>query len=168
MIKIFTRNIWRFVFLVLLQVLILNNIQFSGFVNPYFYVLFILLMPFETPNWILLVIAFLLGLSIDLFANTIGMHASATVLMAFIRPYILRIFAPRDNYEVGTFPRVYYYGFSWFLKYSLILVLVHHIFLFFIEVFRFSDIMMTLSRTLLSSLFTLILIMLSQFIIYRK
>ena len=60
------KNIIRFVVLVFIQVAILNNIQISGFINPYMYVLFILLLPFETPNWILLVLSFFLGLSIDI------------------------------------------------------------------------------------------------------
>ena len=168
MIKLFVRNIIRFTVLVLLQILVLNNIQISGHIVPYFYILFILLMPFETPNWLLLVTAFALGLSVDLFSNTPGMHAAATVFIAFMRPYVLRISAPRDDYETGSFPRLYYYGFKWFLRYTVILVLAHHFVLFYIEVFRFSEFFSTLLRVLLSSLFSVILIMLSQYFIYRK
>lgn len=168
MLKIFTRNIWRFVIVILVQVLVFNNIQINGYINPYFYVVFILLLPFETPNWALLVMGFLLGISIDIFTNTPGMHASATVLIAFLRPYVLRILAPRDSYEVGTFPRIYYYGFNWFFRYALVLIAIHHVFLFYIEFFRFSDFFITLSRSLVSSFFTLVLIILSQFVIFRK
>jgi rod shape-determining protein MreD len=168
MLKIFLRNIWRFVLVILIQVLVFNNIQLNGYINPYFYVIFILLLPFETPNWALLVMAFFLGISIDVFVNTPGMHASASVLIAFLRPYVLRVLAPRDSYELGTFPRLYYYGFGWFLRYSLILVVIHHLFLFYIEIFRFSDFFTTLSRSLISSAFTIILIILSQFVIFRK
>jgi len=168
MIKVLPRNILRFVFLVLLQVLILNNIQLSGFINPYLYVLFILLLPFETPKWALLVIAFLLGLSIDAFTDTLGMHASATVLMAFFRPYVLNIISPRDGYDAGTFPRLYYFGFTWFLKYSVILILIHHFCLFYLEVFRLSDFFFTLWKIILSSFFSLILIIISQYIMVRK
>jgi len=158
----------RFVTLVLLQVLVLNNIQISGYIVPHFYVLFILLMPFETPKWLLLVVAFGLGLSIDMFTQTPGMNAAATVFMAFLRPYVLEMSAPRDGYEPGTFPRIYYYGFQWFLRYTVILVLAHHFVLFYIEVFRFAEFFSTLLRVLLSSLFSVILIMLSQYFIYRK
>lgn len=168
MIKLFTRNIIRFAVLVLLQILVLNNIQISGHIVPYVYILFILLMPFETPNWLLLVTAFALGLSVDLFTQTPGMHAAATVFMAFVRPYVLGLSAPRDGYEPGSFPRLYYYGFKWFLRYTVILVLTHHFVLFYIEVFRFSEFFSTLLRVLVSSLFSVILIMLSQYFIYRK
>ena len=168
MIKLLARNIIRFIVLVLAQVLIINNIQVSGFIVPYLYVLFILLMPFETPKWLLMVSAFALGLSIDLFTQTPGMHAAASVLMAFLRPFVLEMIAPRDAYEAGTFPRVYYYGFQWFLRYTVILVLAHHFILFYIEVFRFSEFFSTFLRVLLSSLLSIILIMLSQYFIYRK
>ncbi len=168
MIKLLARNIIRFATLVLVQILVLNNIQVSGYIVPYFYVLFILLMPFETPGWLLLFTAFALGLSVDMFVQTPGMHAAATVFMAAFRPYVLRINAPRDGYETGTYPRVHYLGLEWFFKYTAILVLIHHLVLFYLEVFRISDFFSTLLRVLLSALFSIVLIILSQYFIYRK
>ena len=168
MIKFFSRNIIRFIILIALQLGVLNNIQISGYLVPQFYILFILLLPFEIPGWLLLLSGFALGLSVDMFTNTIGMHTAATVFMAFLRLYILQVIAPRDGYETGTFPRIYYYGFEWFLKYTLILVFAHHFILFYIEVFRFSEFFSTLLRVLMSSLLSVILIILSQYFIYRK
>ena len=168
MINLLGRNILRFIILVLFQVLLLNNIQFSGYVNPFMYVLFILLLPFETPRWLLLLSGFLLGLSIDIFSNTLGLHASASVFMAFLRPYVLQVISPRDGYESGTFPRVFYYGLTWFLNYAVILVVMHHLFLFYFEVFRFSEFFRTLLRVILSSSFSIVIIVLSQYIVYRK
>ena len=168
MIKLFSRNIIRFLVLVLVQILVVNNIQISGYIVPNFYVLFILLMPFETPRWLLLPVAFALGISVDLFTQTPGMHAAATVFMAYLRPWVLEMSAPRDGYEPGSYPRLYYYGFQWFLRYTVILVLSHHFILFYIEVFRFSEFFSTLLRVLLSSLSSVVLIILSQYFIYRK
>ncbi len=168
MINVLPRNILRIAVLVSIQVFMLNNIQFSGFVNPYFYVLFILLLPFETPGWLLLSLGFTMGLAIDIFSNTPGLHASATVFMSFLRPTVLNYLAPRDGYVPGTFPRIYYYGLKWFFKYSLILILAHHFFLFYIEVFRFSDFFQTFTRVILSSAFTIFLVVISQYFIYRK
>ncbi len=165
MIKLLGRNIFRFVVLVLVQVLVLNNIQVSGYLVPYIYPLFILLLPFETPRWLLLILGFTLGITMDLFTETPGMHAAATVLMAYIRPWVLGMSAPRDGYEARTF---HYYGFQWFLRYAVILVLAHHLVLFYVEVFRFSEFFSTLMRVLLSSLMSIVLIMLSQYFIYRK
>nr|WP_319400810.1 rod shape-determining protein MreD [uncultured Carboxylicivirga sp.] len=162
MISYLPRYIFNFFFLTLIQVLVLNNIQFSGFVNPYLYVLFIITLPFETPGWLLLILAFISGFSVDIFSNTLGMHASATVFMAFFRPTILRAFAPRDDYQPGTIPNMAFYGPAWFLRYALILVLLHHLCLFFIEVFSITHFFSTLWRVLASTTFTMILIFLSQ------
>jgi rod shape-determining protein MreD len=168
MIKGVARYILLFVVIVLVQVLVLNNIQLSGFINPYLYVLFLLLLPFETPNWFQLFLGFFLGLTIDIFSGTIGIHTSATVFLAYLRPHILNLMAPREGYETGTLPRIYYYGFRWFLQYTVILVLAHHIFLFFMEAFRFSDFFTTLLRALVSAFFSILLILISQFIFNRK
>ena len=168
MIRIYLRSILRFFTLILLQVLLLDNIQMGGYLSPYFYVIFILLLPFETPKWLLLSLAFIMGLSIDLFNGTPGMHAAASVFMAFLRPFTLKNFSPRDGYETGSFPRIHFYGIEWFAKYAIILVLSHHFFLFFIEAFRFSDIFFTLGRIILNTILTSILVVLSQFFIFRR
>ncbi|MBU0763416.1 MAG: rod shape-determining protein MreD [Bacteroidetes bacterium] len=168
MIKILGRNIARFVFLVLLQVLVLDHVHLWGFVNPYIFILFIILLPFETPGWLLLFFGFFLGLSIDIFNDTPGIHTSATVFMCFIRPAMLKLIAPREGYEPGTYPRLYYYGFNWFMKYSIIMVLVHHSVYFFLEASGFDNLLNTLIKILASGIFSLILIVLSQFLMYRK
>lgn len=168
MINLLLRNIGRFLFLVLFQVLVLDNIQTGGYLIPFMYVLFILLMPFETPGWLLLVSAFILGFSIDLFEHTPGVHASATIFMAFLRPTVLTMIAPREGYEPNSYPRIHYYGVSWFLQYSAILIFSHHLFLFYLEVFTFSGFFITLLRIILSSIFSIGLVMLSQFLIFKK
>src|SRR5581483_10393034 len=91
-------NILRFIFLILFQVLVLNNIQLGGYINPYGYVLFILLLPVETPKWLLLLLSFSIGISLDMFSNTMGLHAAACVFMAYCRPRVLRIISPREGY----------------------------------------------------------------------
>ena len=165
---IITRNISRFVVVVLFQVLVMDNVMLNGYMVPYVYLLFILLMPFETPRWIVLISGFLLGIGIDLFEHTPGMHTAATVLLAFVRPYILSLLAPRDGYEPETFPRVHFYGFTWFLKYTLLMVLVHHLALFYLEVFQLQNFLSTLSRVILSSILSASTIVLSQFFVFRK
>lgn len=165
---IIARNIFRFIVLVLLQVLVLDNVMINGYMVPYVYLLFLLLMPFETPRWLQLVAGFLLGLSVDLFENTPGMHTAATVLVAFLRPHLLNLFAPRDGYEPETFPRVRYYGFYWFLKYTLAVVMIHHFALFYLEVFQLKDFFSTLLRVFLSSILSAATIVLSQFFVFRE
>lgn len=155
-----------FIILILLQLLLLNNIQFSGFVNPYVYIMFILLLPVEISPWFLLLISFFTGLTIDFFIGTPGLHTAATVLSGFVRPYILRLISPRDGYETGSRPSMEIYGFRWFLFYTVFIVLIHHFTLFYLEVFRFADFFRTLLRVLLSSLFSVILILMIEY--YRR
>ena len=168
MINEIPKNIFRFFFLVLLQVLIIKNIELGRFINPFLYVLFILMLPLNTPNWLALIISFLLGLTVDMFYDTMGMHAAACVFMAYARSGVLKLFSPRDGYEFGTQPTIQYLGLPWFLSYAGILILLHHCVLFFIEVFRFSEFFSTLARIILSSLFTFMLVVTSQFFFYRK
>ena len=168
MIRILNRNVSRFIVLVLFQVLILNNVNFSGIVNPYIYILFIMLLPFETPAWLVTIMGFFLGFSIDLFVHTPGVHAVATVFVAFLRPTILNVVAPRDGYEVGSFPRIFYYGIGWFIKYATLMIFIHHLVLFFVEAFRFTGVGQILLRTVLSSVLSLIVIVISQYFVYRK
>jgi rod shape-determining protein MreD len=155
-----------FIILVLLQVLIFNNIQFSGYVNPYVYIMFILLLPVEIPSWLLLILSFVTGMIIDFYSGSPGMHSTATVFAGFVRPFILRSNSPRDGYEPGAQPSMLTYGFRWFLLYAMAVILVHHTVLFYIEVFRFTDFFRTLLRVLLSSLFTLVFVLVFEF--YRK
>lgn len=167
MISLFFQYAGRFILFVLVQVLILNNIQFSGLINPYLYIMFIIILPFETPNWLLLFTAFALGISIDSFTNTLGMHTSAAVFIAFIRPYVLKIMAPREGYDTGTLPRIKFYGLQWFIRYSVIITVAHHFFLFYLEVFRLSDFFLTFSRVFLSSIFTMILILITHYLFFK-
>jgi len=161
------KHIIRFIVLVLFQILILNNIKLNGYLNPYFYVLFILLLPFETPRWLLLLSAFLLGFSVDMFENTMGINIAACVLMAYLRPYVIRFVASKQDYEPGLEPCIRDLGFTWFISYSLILVFIHHFAMFYIEVFRFSEFLSTLYRVLGSTVFTMVLIIMSQYLFYK-
>ena len=153
-----------FLLLILLQVLLFNNIQFSGYVNPYIYIMFILLLPVEMPAWLLLIISFGTGLIMDIFCGTPGMHASATVLAGFARPAVLRITSPRDGYEAGANPSMMFYGFRWFLIYASLIVFIHHLALFYLEVFRLADFFRTMLRVILSSVFSVSFIVLLEYI----
>ena len=168
MINILFKNVFRFIFLILIQIFVFDNIRLGGYMTPFIYVLFIILLPFNIQGWVLLTSSFLLGFFIDIFYNTLGMHEAACVFMAFLRPVSLKIFSPRDGYETGTYPRIYYYGLKWFLKYSLSLVAIHHFLLFFIEVFRLDEFHHILLRVLLSAILSVSIIILSQYFIFRK
>ncbi|HNS18628.1 MAG TPA: rod shape-determining protein MreD [Bacteroidales bacterium] len=162
------RNIIRFVVLVLIQVFILNNINFRGYLDPYLYVLFILLLPFETPGWMLLLSSFLIGFFVDLFSHTLGMNAAASVFMAFMRPTVLRLLSTGRDYDTSLPPGISGQGFQWFLLYSLILIFLHHLVLFQLEAFGFHDFPATLYRILVNTVFTTLLVLLSQFLFMKR
>lgn len=162
------KNIGRFVVLVLLQVLIVKNINLGRYFIFFPYVLFILLLPFNTPKPLILVLSFILGLSIDLFYDTQGMHASACITMAFVRSFALELFAPREGYDEQLKPTITYMGVTWFSTYALTLILIHHLVLFYLEVFSFHEFFRTLLRVLGSTVATFAFIYLMQFLFYRK
>lgn len=167
MISVYISNIIRFIVLIFLQVLILDHVNLGGYVNPYLYVYFILLLPFETSGWLLLISSFLLGFGVDVFSGTMGLHTFASVFMAFFRPIVIRSIGSKREYEAGMTPSIKDLGFQWFFIYSLILISIHHIVLFYMEVFRFSDLFNTFARAIFSIFFTLVLVIISQFLFYK-
>jgi len=162
--KVVLANALRFLGLLLLQVLILDEIELHGFVNPYIYPLFILLLPLEIPHWLLMVIGFVFGLIIDIYANTLGFHASATVWLAFVRPYLLSFNQPRGGYEPEHRPVMSIMGFRWTILYVSIAILLHHLILFFVEVSSFSDFPSTFIKIFLSTGISIMMVMLYQFV----
>lgn len=156
-----------FVVLVLIQVLILNQVQFSGFVNPYIYILFVMLLPLSTPRYSVMLSGFFIGLTIDVFSNSPGLHTAATILIAYVRPFVIRSISGRED-EMSDYPGLKQNSFSWFLYYTALMVFLHHFLLFFLEVYTFSHFLTTLYRIVLSSLFSIFIIVLSQFLMFRE
>lgn len=158
---------FMFVVLVLVQVLLLNQVQFSGFINPYIYVLFIMLLPLNSPRYAVLILAFLVGLTVDVFSSSLGVHAFASVFVGYLRAVIIRMITNREE-DQSDYPGLAHTKFSWFLSYTAIMVFVHHLVLFYVEVFTLHNFLGTLYRVFLSSLFSIFIIVLSQFIIFRE
>jgi rod shape-determining protein MreD len=151
-----------------MQVFLLKNITLYNLSTPYLYIMFILLLPFEIPNVLLFALSFILGLTIDSFYDTPGLHAASCVLLAFVRILFISITVQKDGFDNEPEPTLNVMGLRWFFTYALILTLAHHFFLFNLEVFRFSEMPYTLSRFVLSSIFTVFLMLLSGFLFYRK
>jgi hypothetical protein len=155
-----------FVGLILIQVLILNQVEFSGFVNPYIYVLFILLLPLSSPRYVVLLLAFLVGITVDYFSNSLGMHSFATVFVAYLRPFVIRLISNREE-DRSDYPGLMQNNLRWFLSYITIMIVIHHTVLFYLEVFTFTNFFETLFRVFISAFFSIFVIVLSQFIIFR-
>ncbi|HEY9114414.1 MAG TPA: rod shape-determining protein MreD [Bacteroidales bacterium] len=160
----FFKNIIRFVLLITVQVLLLNNINLGGYLNPAVYILFILLLPTDINKSLLLILSFITGYSIDIFTNTPGLNAAATVMMAFVMPAMRNTFFKNIDFSPGEEPNLKKVGLGSFARYTLVLVFIHHFTLFFLEAFSFSLFFFTLVRimlgTLLSTLIILIIMLL--------
>lgn len=150
------------------QVLVLNHIYLGGFINPYLYIYFILLLPFRTPKWLLLLSSFVIGICVDLFVNTIGLNAAASVLMAFFRPVVISVISSGPESLIGETPSLRNQGIKWFLYYAISLTLIHHFALFYLEIFRLDEFFLTLIRVLGSSVFTITLIMIGEYLLYIR
>ena len=143
-------NIIRFVALVIAQVLIVNHIRLGGFVHPYIYLIFVMLLPINMPGWQQLLLGFFIGLTIDFFMGTLGMHAGATTMMAFCRPGIIKIVSGSQKFDNIREPNLTQLDFAWFLRYTLCMVFVHNFTYFLLEGFSFHLVGQALLRILIS------------------
>lgn len=169
MINIYFANGLRFLVLTLLQVLVLKNMQLGGaelYIELYLYPLFLLLLPMRLPTWVLIIVAFAHGLLIDIFYDSMGLHAASLVLLAFLRPVLCAQIEPRGGYDVEEYPTKDRLGMPWFLRYSGILMFVHSSFVVFLQELSFSQVFVL--KLLLSYLFSMLLIILYQYIINPK
>jgi hypothetical protein len=147
-------NIARFVLLLAAQILIFNNLDFLGFINPFPYLLFIILYPVNGNKTGLLVASFFLGLILDMFCNSGGVHAAASLLLAYYRPYIFK-FSFGLSYEYQTV-RLNDVLTTERFSFLAIAVVLHHFVLFILEVFRVSFLFEIILKTFVSTIFTLI------------
>jgi len=164
--NIITMNIISFITLVLVQVLILNNINFLGYINPYIYVLFIVFYPVKNNRMLFIFLSFLLGFCIDLFLDSGGVHAAACVTIAYIRPVVLKFsFGMIYEHQTVKFNNT---EFGQRFSYFSILIFTHHLILFSLEIFKISRLLLVLKKTLFSGIFTLIVCLLITIIFSRK
>jgi len=160
------KTILSFIGLVLLQVIICSNINFLGDLNPYVYVIFILLYHVTKNRLLFIFLSFLLGFSIDIFLDSGGMHAAASVAIAYIRPLFLKFsFGAAFDYQSIKFSNT---DFSQRLVYFLLLIVIHHFILFSLVLFDQNKIALILQQALYSSIFTLIICLLLTSLFSKK
>ncbi len=156
-----------FVSLILLQVLVLNNVLLFNKVNPYIYIAFIFIYPFKKNKFSILSLAFLLGLFIDLFSDSGGAHASATIFIAYVRSYFFRtVFQKTElDYEFFSLKQE---SFGKVFNFIVILTFLHHFLLFSLLNFSFQNFFYVIKNTLLSGIFSLFIYFLGSFILRSK
>jgi rod shape-determining protein MreD len=160
-------NLFRWFVLLFVQIFLLRNLNSYNLSTPFIYVLFILVLPFRIPNLLLFLIAFSTGLTMDAFYDTMGVHASACVALALVRILFISVSLNRDAIDEPE-PSLGNMGFKWFSIYAVLCVFIHHLVVFFLEAFKLSEFLYTLSRSLLSILFTLFLVLLTEFIFHNR
>ncbi|MFN7117833.1 MAG: hypothetical protein ACK4TA_13615 [Saprospiraceae bacterium] len=156
-------NILRFVGMLLVQVLVLKRVTLGWEAFPYvqilLYPLFILLLPLRVPRPLVILTSFAMGILVDMFYNSWGIHASASVFTAFIRPFILNRLEPRGGYTAAHAPNKERMGWAWFLRYAAFLLAFHLFFYFSVESFTFVYIIRILLNTFFSFIVTFIFIL---------
>ena len=167
--SIYLRNIFRFILLILIQVLILNFIPLMLPENtpgippfiPYIYPLFLLLLPISTPVWFIMIAGFFLGITMDSFMDTGGIHAMACVVLAFSRTKVLATLLPKRLAEYkNASPNIKTMGWSPFLTYAAILLLIHNVVFYIVEIWSFQSIGYLLFKILASLITSMIFVIL--------
>ena len=163
--NIYAANTFRFFFLLLIQGLVL---QYIGYKNIYVFIypVFLMLLPLEIPHGLLVFLCFLLGISVDIFYNGFGLHASVMVALAFARPLICGLIEPRGGYEVGQTLSAKNLGFRWFIRYSAVISVLHMFLIILLEELSLSWFL--LARVVIGFLLSMLMILLYQFIFNPK
>ena len=165
-------NMIRFGVIILLQGLILRRVALGGtqfnYISVLFYPVLIALLPMKTPRAAMLLIGLALGIVVDLFYDSFGVHASACVFIAFMRPLVLQMLEPRGGYPVNASPTMRDFGVEWFTQYVGTLLLLHLIFYFSVEVFTFVYIGQILLKIITSFIVSFIAILIFMFLFNPK
>lgn len=158
----------RFIAILLLQILVVNNIELSSYINPYIYVVFILMLPVSIKPWQIVVISFLTGAAMDAFSSTPGLHIAACNFMGYMRIQYLKVTTTKEDMEGRIVPSISQKGIVWFSVYGFVMIFLHHLLLFFLEIYGFQEFFSTLLRVFFSTLVTLLLIIVGQLLFYRS
>lgn len=162
------RNILRFLLLILLQTLVLNNIYLGGFITPFLYILFVLMLPTSLPKVAVLLIAFVSGLWVDVFSNMLGLHAFAATAVGFCRiTFADKILTRGEDVAIDT-PSMRSVAMGPALYFLFLMILIYNFIYFFLVYFSFHDILRILVSTLLSTVVTWALAVLYQASFIKK
>ena len=163
--NVYAVNIFRFLLLLLIQGLVLQHIGYKN-IYVFIYPLFLMLLPLEIPHGVLVFLCFLMGISVDIFYNGFGLHASVMVAIAFARPLICGLMEPRGGFEVGQSLNAKSLGLRWFMKYSAVISLIHMFLIILLEELSLSWFL--LARVIFGFLLSMLVIVLYQFIFNPK
>lgn len=161
-------QVLNFFVYIVIQIIVVRNLVLFDVAFCYVYIAFILLLPIELGVMSAMLLAFGSGLLVDVFYNTLGIHAAASVFIMFIRQRWLVFLTPRGGYDIGVAATPQALGLRWFVTYAFPLVLIHHSLIFFIEVATLQLFSYTLAKIFASAIFTLLMIVVIQYILYSS
>ena len=161
-----TKQIGRYILVMLLQVLLFDQLQLWGVCHPYIYILCLLMMPITLPHTVDMLIGAGVGLLMDVFCNSLGIHTAACILLMFIRPYLIGSIV-NDKDRLNEQISLRSFGTEAFIKYVVILVIVHHLTVFMLAAWSWHHIGFVLMETLVSSLITIVTILVYNSLKYR-
>lgn len=157
----------QFVLIALVQMLLLNNIKVFGYIEPMLYIWFIILLPNNFPKWLVMILGFFMGLTVDLFSAQVGFHTATATFTATIKPIMLSWFT--NNFDLNTFsPSAKEMGFTNYLGFASLMVFLHTTIFICIDTFSFAYIGQLLLTILLSSIVNLILVMVCDSLFTRS
>lgn len=160
-------NSFRFIGLVLLQVVVFNHINLFGFVNPLIYIAWVILFPIRKNISILLLVSFLLGLSVDFFSDSGGINATATLFIAYFRLPILKIVLRKSDFDFLLF-NLRTISFGKALLFISVLTVIHHFIVFSLAYFSLKEFSSVISNTIFTSIFTILIITLGITLFTKK
>ncbi|MHC2992306.1 hypothetical protein OB13_12145 [Pontibacter sp. HJ8] len=156
----------QFVLFVALQILLMDSLVLFSTGFCFIYIAFLLFLPIHLNRVLLLFLGFVAGFAVDIFYDTMGIHAAASVLLAYLRPFILNLLTPRDGYDANDSVNIHIMGWRWFLAYALTLILVHHAAVFLLEIFSLEGLWSAVPKILLSVLFTGVVMVILQLLFF--
>lgn len=158
----------HFLILVLMQVFVFNNIHVFEIVHPYIYIYFLLLLPVNVPKTSFIIIAFVLGLVIDILSITYGIHAAASTFVAFIRPLLVGQFVSNKEPDSLIEPHIRGFGLRAYIIYSITIISIHHFVLYLLEIFSFRDFGFTLLKIILTIAVSMIFVFIYELLFFLK
>jgi hypothetical protein len=159
-------NIIQFILFVSFQILFMDSLILYSTAFCFIYIGFLLFLPIGISRVWILLLGFITGFTVDVFYDTLGIHAAASVFLAYLRPHILNLLTPRDGYDSSDTATIYAMGWRWFLTYALILILLHHTAVFFLEVISFRDAWYTVIKIITSTLYTCLVMVILQLLFF--
>ena len=166
--KSFISYILLFVILVLIQILLLNHIVVFNSAVCLIFIYFLIKLPLNLSPNIMLTLGFFLGLFVDIMSDTPGLNALCCTILASLKKPVFYAYEQYDDQKRNVAPSIGTMGFFNFCKYIFSLSAIYCLIVFFVEFVNFSDVIQILIKAGASTLFTFLVILAIDSLIYKN